>query len=144
MMPREKQRHEELKTLMAIAVLVLAACATTPDDPGAHSWYPGVDKPNLTTEQRMQLLQMENEGWNREADREVLQRAIWQSGINAATVGAAQNSAAQSAARANALNNLQQQQHSFQLQQQLRQLNQSLNQPPNYTYTPKPVGITVH
>jgi hypothetical protein len=96
--------------------------------------------PSISPETKMQALQMENENWNREADREVQQRAIRQSGMNAAIIGAAQNSAAERAAQAGALNNLQQQQQSFQVQQQLRQLNQG--PPPDYTYTPRPVGIT--
>ena len=62
---------------------------------------------------RLQAVQIENENANREADREVQERAIQQSGINAAVISAGQQRAAEQA-------QLQQQNMLMMQQQQLR------------------------
>jgi len=61
--------------IIALSMALLSGCATTPENPEAHSWYPGLDNPNLTEEQRRELIQMDNADWQMEQQRE---QEIWQ------------------------------------------------------------------
>jgi len=81
---------------------------------------------------RLQAAQIENENSNREADREVQQRAIFQSGINAAVISAGQQRAAEQV-------QMQQQNMMMQQQQQFRQM-QPNAMAPGPAYVPHSVA----
>ncbi len=44
------------------------------DQQAADAWYPGVSNPNLTTEEKLQMIQMYNQDWAEERQRE---QEIW-------------------------------------------------------------------